>query len=267
MNRSLRLTKFKNKYSFLIAALFLTIAGLSIIIIGDYFTASNILPIILHALGGAIISLGMVEVIHEMAVAKRVRNDFLILADFIDKGIERLCTQEEMPDISLEALRSTKSFKIIGIGISWIWKDPYYSILLEKLERRNSVVILIPDPLSPEIMERYNVDEPPTYELGLEGLARRIINWHNLSKEYNNLELRAFHRYPVVNVSVYDKHVFASPVLFQRRAKDSLTVIFRRPSSGAEIYEDHFDKIRKNGSFPLTDQYLKRLRQHFKLSG
>jgi hypothetical protein len=196
-----------------------------------------------------------------------MKKKFLVLSDFIEKGIERIYTAQEVGQETPILLNKTTSLKILGIGNSWLVKGDNLKRLEEMLIRNYLVMILIPDPLASEIQERYTHDEPPTFELGLEGLARRILDWYDLFKKHPNLSVKAYTRYPVVNLSIYDNYVYASPVLFKRRAKDSFTAVFRRPSSGAQIYEEHFDKIYHDGSsIDITDpSYIRKLCNKFKL--
>lgn len=79
------------------------------------------------------------------------------------------------------------------------------------------------------------------------------------------MNIRVYNRYPVVTVTIYDRKILVSPVLFKRRAKDSMTAIYRKPSSGAEIYEEHFDKVFELGSSEITPEYIDQLRFTYKI--
>jgi len=249
--------------SFWVIAAILTVVGLALIFIGLAFASDSVWRVVFHAVGGAVIGLGWVEVLHEWAVAKKVREEFLVLGDFIEKGIERVCTGEEIAEEGRRELSNTKSLKVIGIGVSWLVKDDNYIRLQEMLENKYPVRVIIPDPCAREIIERYANDEPPEFDLGLSGLAARIKTWYNLSKKYDTLEVRVYTRYPVANVTIYDDHLYVAPVLYKRRAKDNLTAIFRRPSKGAEAYEDHFNKVYVHGSLELNDAYLAKLNEQY----
>lgn len=247
------------KNVFALTAFVLGITGIALIFIGNTFDSDSIWRTISHALGGAIISLGLVEVLHEFFVAKQVRAEFQILGDFLDKGIKRMCTSEEADRLSPELLRSSKVFKVLGIGNKWLVDGPCREILIKRIKEGREAQILIPDPTSQEIAERYLNDEPDTFELGLSGLAERAINWHKLVTEYgSNLEVRLYDDYPVVNMSIYDNCVFVSPVLYKRRGKDCLTTVFRSPSIGSAYYVEHFDGLFNKGN-EITPQKIDEL--------
>lgn len=260
---AIRRIRLPSSKSFWALAGVLTILGLALIAAGLAFASDSVWRVLFHATGGAVIGLGWVEILHEWAVAKKVREEFLVLGDFIEKGIERVCNGDEIAEVGRAELASSKSLKVLGIGISWLVKGKNHERLLEMLESKLPVQVLVPDPCSSEIIQRYTHDEPPEFELGLPGLAGRLRHWYELSKKYETLKVRAYHRYPVANVTIFDQHVYVGPVLYKRRAKDNLTAIFRRPSVGAEAYEDHFDKVFTYGSVELTEEFMRRLNQEF----
>ncbi len=248
--------------AFLGIALLLSALGVALIFSGFVCSADSTWRVVLHAVGGAVISLAWVQVLHEWAVARKVRAEFLVLGDFIEKGIERVCTGEEIADVGRLELSRSKSLRVLGIGVSWLVKGANFERLKKMLAAEQMIRVLIPDPLAPEIIERYK-DEPAEFELGLHGLAGRIRDRHALAQTHKSLELRIYHRYPVANVTILDNHVYVAPVLFKRRAKDNLTAVFRRPSSGAAAYEDHFDKVFADGAREITDGYLTLLNEEF----
>ena len=191
--------------------------------------------------------------------------NFKFWAIFLDKGIERICTSDEISTRTPTILQSTTVFKVLGIGNSWLVENPkLLDILIGKLEDGKEAKILIPDPLSEEIIERYNNDEPNTFEKGLPGLARLAISWYMMMQQYKNLQVRLYDGYPVVNMSIYDNYIFVSPVLYKRRGKDCLTAVFRRPSSGSSIYEGHFDDLFKTGSYDITSDYIDQISNKLK---
>lgn len=185
------------------------------------------------------------------------------MGDFIEKGIERVCTGDEIAEVGREELTSSKLLKVIGIGTSWLVTGSNHERLLEMLENKLPVQVLVPDPCAREIIERYEKDEPPEFELGLSGLADRLRHWDSLRKRYGTLNIRAYHRYPVANVTILEHHVYVGPVLYKRRAKDNLTAIFRRPSKGAEVYEDHFNNILESGSVEITEAFMAEVNRQY----
>lgn len=159
----------------------------------------------------------------------------------------------------------TDSLKVIGIGNGWLLKGEQHVRLERLLERGVAVRVLLPNPLSFQIKERYDNDEPETHQLSRNKFAALILQWHELMKSNPSLGVRVYNRYPMMNVSVYRDRVLASPILYRRRGKGGLTFAFRRPSVGAEIYEGHFDKVYESGSSEITDAYLSELQRVFRV--
>lgn len=227
---------------------------------------------ILNSLGGATLAIALIDVFHEFFVARNVRSQFKILSDFKINGVERVCSSYEINQVGYEQLQKTKTFKGIGFGFQWLLDDnhdvngPNQAELGRILKSSNSksVLILLPDPCSDQIKERYGKDEPNTesyrYELGLEGISEAIKKWYGIQEKYQGkIEVRVYSCYPMANVNIYDDYIFVSAVLYKRRAKDGFTIVYRRGSKGAEIYESHIDEIVKSSSEPLTALYLSKL--------
>lgn len=244
------------KENYLTLALLLTLAGVSLFLIGWRFAHDSVWRAVLHLLAGGLLTLGWIEVVHEWFIAKKVRQEFRILADFAAKGIERVCGASEIGTVGAAELATTESLKVIGIGLSWLLKGGNRERLERLLSAGKSVTILIPNPCAPELVERYQRDEPPDFELGLQGLAERARQWAAFAKHHSSLTVRLYHRYPVANVTIFDRLVLVSPVLYKRRAKDSFTAIFRRPSGVAAVYEDHFKQLFEHGCDPLDETSL-----------
>ena len=250
------------KYKFWITASILFVIGIAIIIIGIYFDAESIWRIFFHAIGGAVISLALVDVLHEISVAKHVRSEFLILGDFLDKGIERICTSDEVTKTTQDILDKTTRFKVLGIGNTWLLTTSNLNKLKKICNKGVQVEVLIPDPLSQEIAERYLNDEPESIVLDLNGLADNVIKWYEFMKddEYGgNLKVLLFDDYPVINMSIYDDRVFVSPVLYKRRGKDCLTAVFKQPSIASNMYIEHFDELFRKGR-EITEEKLIELK-------
>jgi hypothetical protein len=195
-------------------------------------------------------------------VARKIRAEFLVLADFLTKGIQRICDEHEVEMVGAEEIKRTRSLGVMGLGLGWLCHGPNHEQLLALLADGCSVRILIPDPTAGEIVERY-ADEPASFELGLPGLAGRVGAWMKLQRQYPALEVHVYDRYPVATVTIYDSRLMVAPVLFKRRTKDNMTAVFCRPSSAAHIYEDHFKKVWDDGSRPLDDNIMARVEAAF----
>lgn len=199
-------------------------------------------------------------------IALKVESTSQLVRDWDEKGVERVCTEAETSAISARELETTDFLKIIGIGNSWLLKGDQHARLERLLVRNVAVRVLIPDPLSPQIRERYDKDEPDSHQLDLTKFASLVLQWHDLALAQRSLAVRVYNRYPMMNVSVYRDRVLASPILYKRRGKEGLTFVFRRPSVGAEIYEGHFDKVFETGSTEITDTYLTNLQSSFRIA-
>lgn len=212
-----------------------------------------------------ITSLGSIEesVLNLNNALFSLKKEFKILIDFGEKGLQRACTKEEAAFEGHVALMKTKMLKLMGIGASWLAGEQNRSRLIEMLNNNYPVTILLPDPCSRDIKNRYINDEPPEFELGLTGIATRIKDWYSLSQHYKSLSLKVYKIYPVATVTVYEDKVFVSPVLYKRRTMDNLTIIFSRPSKGAIIYESHFDQISSRAALDVDINYLNQLTLEF----
>jgi hypothetical protein len=197
------------------------------------------------------------------AIALKVESTSQLVRDWDEKGVERVCAESETGAISAKELETTDFLKIIGIGNGWLLKGEQHARLERLLARGASVRVLIPDPLSPQIKERYSKDEPESRQLNLAELAGLVLEWHELAQSNPSLGVRVYNRYPMMNVSVYRGRVLASPILYRRRGKEGLTFVFRRPSIGAEIYEGHFDKVYESGATEISPVYLFDLERTF----
>ena len=231
---------------------------------------------ILNSLGGASVAVALIDVFHEYFVARSVRSQFKILSDFKLNGVERVCTAKEIEEFGKDQISKTLSFSGIGFGFQWLMDNnqdvdgPNQIQLIRILESAQSkkVMILVPDPCSPQLRERYDKDEPNSdlysYELGLSGIAESIKKWYAIKEKYpGKIEVRVYSCYPMANVNVYDDYVFVSAVLFKRRVKDGFTIVYRRGSKGAELYENHIKNVAEERSELLTKKYIDLLNKNY----
>jgi hypothetical protein len=190
-------------------------------------------------------------------ITQKVDATTRLVRDWDEKGVERVCTEAEIGAISAIELQRTSSLKVIGIGHGWLLKGEKYLALETLLSRQATVQLLIPDPFSSQIRERYDKDEGEGHELDIPELAGLVLKWKTEMGKHPSLSVRLYDRYPMMNVSVYTNRVFASPLLYKRRGKDGLTFVFRRPSIGADIYEGHFDKVFDSDSTKsISEDYI-----------
>lgn len=271
-NRIIKQTWFK-------VALYLMLIGFFLLYIANTIeldASKEYLRAILNSLAGAAIAVALIDVFHEYFVARDIRHQFKILSDFKQNGVERVCAQEEVNELGYELISKTNSLKAIGIGLQWLMdeteevegKNQKHLLRILNSKTSQKAYILIPDPCSNQIKERYVNDEPnhknDVSMLGLKGIAGAVRKWNKLRENHKDeLEVKVYHRYPMANVTIYDDYVFVSAVLYKHRAKDGFTVIYRRGSKGAQIYENHFNEVYKSGSIPLDDYYIKKLNNEY----
>jgi len=196
-------------------------------------------------------------------ISSKVESTSQLVRDWDQKGVERVCSDAEIGAVSAAELEATDSLKIIGIGNGWLLEGSQHLRLERLLLQGAEVRILVPDPLSSQIRERYDKDEPDSHQLDLHKFASLVLQWRDFAARHSSLAVRVYNRYPMMNVSVYSRRVLASPILYRRRGKEGLTFVFRRPSVGSDIYEGHFDKVFETGSTEITADYLARLLKAF----
>ena len=223
------------------------------------FKESPVLREAMFAIAGGLFAVATVEIVHVWFVARKVQQEFALLRDLVENGIQRVCTRTEATELGAAELARSRSLKVVGVSLGWL-DDPAVSSRLEALLiERCRIDILLPDPLAPAILERYNRDEPPEWTRGPASIAELLIRLGNKRARHSSLGVFIYDRYPVATVTVYDNLVFVSPVLFRRRGVDAPTAIYRRRSLGGEIFEKHFDAL-KSESKEATSDYLNHLR-------
>ena len=243
---------------------YVLLAGVLTVISAFLFIAARLFPEssggrdLFYAFAGAAITFGWIEVLHEFFVASHVRDEFKILADFVDKGIRRICTKDELKEINSDSLKDTHTLGVLGIGLSWLFDGENRQRFEQLLREKGEVRVLVPDPCSHEIIARYE-DEPTDFELGLPGLADRLRNWQSLHGTFPTLQVHVYKSYPAATLTLYDNVIFVGNVLYKQRAKDNLTAVYRRPSRAAVYYESHFSKLFLEGSVPIEKYDFKAL--------
>ena len=186
-----------------------------------------------------------------------------LVRDWNVKGVERVYEPDEMGRASLAALEGTQTLRILGIGNSWLLKGRHYKALTDLLSKENSAVtVLMPDPFAEAIVQRYEEDESDNKELNLKKIGGRILEWVDIREEFPVLTIRTYSRYPMMHVAIYDRRVFASPALYKARLIEGLTFSFRKHSPGAELYEEHFNRVFTSGSSEIDADYIAKVRSY-----
>jgi hypothetical protein len=253
-----------SKYSFLQVALLLTIIGAAIIAIGIPLQ-NSVAKTLLNAFGGGTITLGWIDILHEWAVARHEREKFMILGDVIEKGIKRLSDPKERNSSGEEALKRTKELSVMGFSMDWLLNENLRR-LEEMIAHGYEIKIMMANPLSPAVINRYNNDEPKPLRRGREGIALNINQMYHITKKSEHAVLKVFNNYPVSTVTIYDEDVYVGPVLYLQTPRDNMTTIYRRHSSGAQAYINHFNKIfeSETASTIVDQNYMRDLYNEFK---
>lgn len=146
---------------------------------------------------------------------------------------------ENNKNISLLTLSGTK---VASLGDSKV-KD-----LLSSTDRKSNIKILLANPFSKAIINRYDVDEPETYEAGLEGIKRRLVWLNNIyinlpSHAQKRLEIKVYDNYPVVSLLKADSDVYSTSYGYRLRGADCPRLHVKANSEYGYFLQKHFDKI------------------------
>lgn len=195
------------------------------------------------------------------AIERQVRQTTQLVRDWELTGVERVYSATDVPARTLEEMHNTQSLGVLGIGNGWLIDGRHNTRLREMLSAgETKVTILMPDPFCSLIKERYKFDEPLTKKLSQSDLRDRVLFWADMRDQFPRLNIRVYHRYPMVTMTMFDRRLFVSSVLFRSRALDSLTFSFKRVSEGFRLYEAHFQNLCTEGSRAVDADYLQQLR-------
>lgn len=122
--------------------------------------------------------------------------------------------------------------------------------------RRARVTILLGDPYSSAIRDRYDHDEPLSYESGIAGIERRIRQFSDLlsaapSESKFNIEIRLFNSYPTLSLLWADNEIYATSYGFKLRGSDCPQVHSSISNEYGQFLSKHFSKMYES-AIPLS---------------
>ena len=173
--------------------------------------------------------------------------------NFID-----VLSHDEIIDF-IEILNKKKEIKLLTLSGSKTGQLGSESIreLLEDNNRKSKITIMLGDPFSDAILNRYKYDEPDDYEAGIEGITRRLVKLHSiklaLSEEAKKkLEVRVFKNYPTISVIQADNDLYSSVYGYKLRGSDCPNVHTTLNSDYGRFLLNHFNKAYLS-SIPLEN--------------
>jgi hypothetical protein len=169
------------KSHWLLFSVLLSLVAIVLLLVGHQAPAGSLLRYLAEVVGGALLGVAVVIVLHEFFIARRAREDFALLRkEFVilgasaEKGIENVCADAKTNNEGAEDLRNTQSLSIQAIGASWLFRGANRDHFLQLLKSGRPCQVLIPDPLSPEIMKRY---EDEGQQIGAVNLRQPHLRW------------------------------------------------------------------------------------------
>lgn len=127
--------------------------------------------------------------------------------------------------------------------------------------RRSEVTILIADPFSENIINRYKADEPLTHQAGIAGIERRILLLSEIigsltPRERERIHVGVYQNYPTVSVFQGDNQIYFSYYGYKLRGDDTPTVLTTADQHLGRALLKHFEQVRKDAT-PIA-QWIER---------
>lgn len=151
--------------------------------------------------------------------------DEKIMSDTKERlGVDELIPSSQDIDVP-RLLRESKNVRILSLAGTKLARLGDGEILAALQDRGRRVTLLLADPRSPAIITRYEDDEPPTYETGLDGLDRRLRQLHSLRSEIPNrtkarFEIRIYRCYPTCSILQFDEEIYSITYGYKLRGSD-----------------------------------------------
>ena len=155
---------------------------------------------------------------------------------------------------------TVKLLTLSGTKAGFLGDSSVTDALLDS-KRKSSIVILLANPFAKAIIERYEKDEPRTYETGLDGIERRLLNLWNIinglpKQARNKLDIRVFDNYPTISIIQSDKDLYATLYGYKLRGGDCPKVHSELDGEYSKFLLRHFNNIYEK-STPIADWVAK----------
>ncbi len=164
-------------------------------------------------------------------------------------GVEELIPSSTSLDLE-DIFKSAKEIRILTLAGSKLARLGDQTILQElgRVGSQKKVVILLANPRADSIRRRYECDEPPEYETGIEGIERRLRALHALRQampyaQRKRFEVRVFDCYPTCSIVQSDNEVYSTIYGYRLRGADCPKVHAKVGGRYAEFLRTHFDKV------------------------
>ena len=163
--------------------------------------------------------------------------------------------------IRILTLSGTKAGLLGDAGVQEALSDP---------RRHSRVTILLGNPFSLAVRNRYQNDEPSTYEAGVDGITRRLL-WLNrmITKlpdaAKRRLDVRVYANYPTVSLVQAESDLYWTVYGFKLRGGDCPRLRADSSARYGKFLINHFDKVYES-AIPL-DQWISENRENLPHAG
>ena len=142
-------------------------------------------------------------------------------------------------EIRILSLSGTKTISLGDSKVQEMLSDP---------ARKAKITLLLANPYSSAIINRYENDEPESYEAGLGGIERRLLWLHKLieslpSTAKRKIDVRVYDNYPVVSIVQADNDIYSSSYGFKLRGGDCPKVHSEKGGGYGIFLLKHFGKV------------------------
>lgn len=119
--------------------------------------------------------------------------------------------------------------------------------------RRSEITILIGDPFSESIKERYKRDEPLTHQAGIAGIERRILLLSEIigslaPKARERIHVGVYENYPTISIFQGDHQIYFSYYGYKLRGDDTPTILTTVDQRLGAALIKHFDQVKKDAT-------------------
>jgi hypothetical protein len=157
--------------------------------------------------------------------------------------------------------RTVRILTISGTKNAGLGDEATINALFENLKNKK-VEILLANPNSEALKNRYRNDEPNSHEVGLEGLKARLT-WletkrEELDRRYrDNVDVRVYSSYPTVNFVQVDGEYYSSVFGYKLRGSDCPITYSEQGSYHSDFLTSQFQRIYADAT-PLEDWHEKQ---------
>jgi len=161
----------------------------------------------------------------------------------------------------VDLIMSNKAIKILtlsGSTTARLGDDNVKDML--KNNKKTSIQILLGNPYSDAIKNRYDSDEPDTCT-GIGGISNKLIMLQRIKNSLTpaiakKLDVRVFDNYPTISVLQADKDIYSSVYAYRLRGTDCPIVHAEKDTPYGDFLTKHYDGVC-DASMPLEQWIIK----------